>query len=176
MIPTLTVHDVLLVDELAYRLSKPHRGDIAIFVPPVQSQGNAFIKRVIGIPGDKIRISNGIVYRNDKALAEPYENQPPRYDLTIDRYTIFVDGTPLDPRSADIPPKRLWKAPDRIPDGFYLVLGDNRNYSDDSHVWGFAQARGSFAAGPLAGRTERAAFIGRAFLILWPLDRVRVLR
>ena len=55
------------------------------------------------------------------------------------------------------------------------MLGDNRNYSDDSHVWGFAQTSGSFAAGPLAPRRVRARFAGRAFMIIWPLERLRVL-
>jgi signal peptidase I len=176
MIPTLQIHDLLLVDEIAYRFNKPQAGDIAVFAPPVQSNGNAFVKRIIGVPGDTVRISDGTVYRNGVALVEPYENQPPRYDLAIKGYDIYVDGQPLDPRSADIPPKRLWQAPDRIPDGFYFVLGDNRNYSDDSHVWGFAQTEGRFAAGPMAGKSARAAFIGRAFLILLPLGRLRVLK
>src|SRR5215469_11210455 len=81
MIPTLAVRDVLLVDEMAYRFGKPQDGDIAVFMPPIESQGNAFVKRVIGTPGDTIRISDGKVYRNGVALDEPYENQQPRYDL-----------------------------------------------------------------------------------------------
>lgn len=174
MIPTLQIRDVLLVDEVAYRLHPPQAGDVAVFAPPVEAHGDDFVKRVIGVPGDTIRIADGVVYRNGRALDEPYENQPPRYDLKIERYGIYVDGTPLDPHAADIPPKALWRSPDRVPDGFYFMLGDNRNYSDDSHVWGFAQAGGRFAAGPLAGKRS-AGFAGRAFLILWPLHRLRTL-
>jgi signal peptidase I len=176
MIPTLTVHDVLLVDEMAYRFGRPHEGDVAVFMPPVDSEGNEFVKRVIGVPGDTLRIADGVVYRNGTPLSEPYENQPPKYDLEIKRYGIYVDGQPLDPKAADVPPQRMWQSPDRIPNGFYVMLGDNRNYSDDSHVWGFAQAGGTFAAGPLASTGKRASFDGRAFLIAWPFDRMRVLR
>jgi signal peptidase I len=175
MVPTLEVRDVLLVDEMAYRLARPADGDVAIFTPPVDSGGSDYVKRVIGVPGDRVSISNGVVYRNGSALNEPYENEPPNYDLAIRDYDIEVNGRPLDPRAANVPPRPMWQAPNRIPDGFYFVLGDNRNYSDDSHVWGFAQLGGFFAAGPLAGRNVRARFIGRAFLILWPLDRLRVL-
>lgn len=175
MVPTLQVRDVLLVDEIAYRLHSPQAGDVAVFLPPVESHGDEFVKRVIGVPGDTIRVSGGIVYRNGVALHEPYENQPPKYDLEIKHYGIYVDGLPLDPRDADVPPRSQWQAPNRIPSGFFFMLGDNRNYSDDSHVWGFAQASGAFAAGPLAGSKRRAGFAGRAFLILWPFDRLRVL-
>ncbi len=174
MVPTLQVHDLLLVDEIAYRLHAPQFGDVAVFRPPVESAGNDFVKRVIGVPGDTLSIANGTVYRNGIALREPYENQPPRYDLAIRRYAIYVDGRPLDPRVANVPPRSQWQAPNRIPRFFYFVLGDNRNYSDDSHVWGFAQTRGTFAAGPLAGKA-RASFAGRAFLIFWPLRRLQVL-
>jgi len=176
MVPTLQVRDVLLVDEIAYRLGSPAEGDIAVFAPPVDSTGTEFVKRVIGVPGDTIAISNGIVYRNGRALREPYENQAPRYELAIRNYSIYVNGTALDPRAANVPPPALWQAPNRIPRGFYFVLGDNRNYSDDSHVWGFAQTSGIFAAGSLAPREVRAHFAGRAFLILWPLNRLRVLQ
>ena len=175
MVPTLDVRDVVLVDQLTYRFGGPQPQDVAVFTPPVPAEGSAFIKRVIGVPGDTIRISNGIVYRNGAALVEPYANQPAKYDLEIKRYGIYVDGRPLDRSAADVPPQALWQAPDRIPNGFYLMLGDNRNYSVDSHVWGFAQAGGSFAAGPLAKSGARAGFAGKAFLLFWPLDRTRIL-
>jgi signal peptidase I len=153
MIPTLQVGDVFLIDQLSYHLHQPQDGEIAVFAPPVPGQSDEFIKRVIGSPGDTIRISNGIVYRDGKALAEPYENQPPGYDLEVRNYSIYVDGAALDRAQADIPPRGMWQAPDRVPRGFYFMLGDNRNYSDDSHVWGFA---------------KQASFSGRAFMILWP--------
>lgn len=175
MMPTLDVGDVLLVNELEYRLQAPQPQDVAVFLPPVDSQGNEFIKRVIGVPGDTIRISGGIVYRNGVALSEPYENEQPKYDLEIKDYNIYVDGVPLDPAQADIPPKSMWQAPDRIPKGFFFMLGDNRNYSEDSHVWGFAQRTGRFAAGPLAHKNVRASFAGRAFMVFWPLPRLHVL-
>ncbi len=175
MVPTLRVRDLLLVDEIAYRLHRPGNGDVAVFRPPVDSRGSDYVKRVIGVPGDRIVISNGVVYRNGSPLRETYENQPPAYTLAIRDYGIYVNGVPLDPRAANVPPRALWQSADRVPDGFYFVLGDNRNYSDDSHVWGFAQSDGAFAAGPLAARKARAGFVGRAFSVIWPLDRLRVL-
>jgi signal peptidase I len=74
---------------------------------------------------------------------------------------------------ANIPPRDKWTAPDRIPAGCYLMFGDNRNNSEDSHVWGFAQTGGTFYSGPRAG--GRASFTGHAFLLFWPLNRVRIL-
>jgi len=175
MIPTLQIRDILLVNELEYHLRPPQPGDIAVFMPPVDSQGDEFIKRVIGIPGDTISLSSGRLYRNGRLVREPYLNEPTAYDLAIKNYDIYVNGSPLDPASADIPPKSQWQAPDRIPNGYYLMLGDNRNYSDDSHIWGFAQLHGRFAAGPLARTLAQATFAGRAFLVFWPFDRIRIL-
>jgi signal peptidase I len=173
MIPTLQIHDVLLVNEFEYRFVKPAHEDIVVFPPPIPSP-NDFIKRLIGAPGDTLRIHNGIVYRNGAPLDEPYEAQKPNYELEVKDYNIYVDGSPLDPTLANIPPKSDWTAPDRIPDGCYFMMGDNRNDSEDSHIWGFAQAGGTFEAGPLKG--QKASFTGRAFVIFWPLDRLRILR
>ena len=176
MVPTLQVHDVLLVDKFEYRFHQPHEGDVVVFPPPIPTPDD-FIKRVIGTPGDTFKISKGIVYVNGKALKEPYIAQAPSYDLEIRNYGIYVnDGFgwhALDPSQANVPPKAQWSAPDRIPANCYFMMGDNRNDSEDSHIWGFAQVAGSFASGPRAG--ERAGFTGRAFMIFWPLSEAKIL-
>lgn len=172
MLPTLQVHDVLLVNEFEYRLHPPHDGDIDVFLPAVPTP-NDFIKRVIGSPGEKLRIRDGVVVRNDRPLAEPYIEAKPAYDLAIRNYGIYVDGVPLDPATANIPPRSRWTAPDRIPPGCYFMMGDNRNDSEDSHVWGFAQPSGTFATGRSAG--QAAHFTGHAFVVFWPLNRIHLL-
>jgi signal peptidase I len=172
MEPTLQVHDVLLVNEFEYRFTKPHEGDIVVFPPPTITS-NDFIKRTIGLPGDRLRVHNGTVYRNGAAMVEPYIFDKQTYELEIKDYGIFVDGNRLDTEQANIPPRERWSAPDRIPDGCYILFGDHRTNSEDSHVWGFAQVGGTFASGQRKG--EKASFTGHAFLLFWPLDRIRIL-
>jgi signal peptidase I len=176
MVPTLQVHDVLLVDKFEYHFHAPNDGDIVVFPPPIPTPDD-FIKRVMGKPGDNIRIQGGIVYRNGVALSEPYIAETPLYQLRIADYGIEISygagWQKIDSDSANIPPKSMWTAPDRIPPHCYLMLGDNRNDSEDSHVWGFAQDSGTFATGPRAG--DRAGFTGRAFLVFWPFTQARVL-
>jgi signal peptidase I len=176
MEPTLQIHDVLLVNEFEYRLRKPAHGDIVVFVPGMPSP-NDFIKRLIGAPGDTLSIDDGVVTRNGQKLDEPYIKDKPNYRLVIKDYSIWTDTDgsmkPLDPTQANIPPKSAWQAPDRIPNGCYFMMGDNRNNSDDSHIWGFAQTGGTFASGPVKGNA--ASFTGHAFLVFWPLDRIRIL-
>ena len=171
MEPTLQINDVLLVNEFEYRFTHPQHGDIVVFKPPIASPSD-FIKRVVGIPGDSIRVQDGIVYRNGKALVEPYIAQRPTYDLEIKHYGIYVDGVAIDPESANIPPRSQWQHPDRIPNNCYLMFGDNRNDSEDSHIWGFAQVDGHFATGPLRG--QHAQFTGHAFLLFYPFKRIRI--
>ena len=172
MEPTLQIHDVLLVNEFEYRFTRPHEGDIVVFPPPIISS-NDFIKRTVGLPGDQLRVHAGVVYRNGVAMVEPYIADKPNYELEVKNYGVYVDGNPLDPAMANIPPKDKWSAPDRIPDGCYLMFGDNRNNSEDSHIWGFAQASGTFQNGPRKG--EKASFTGHAFLLFYPLNRIRIL-
>jgi signal peptidase I len=176
MVPTLEVHDVLLVDKFEYRFHAPNEGDVVVFPPPIPTPDD-FIKRVIGRPGDTLRISKGVVYIDGKAKSEPYIAAQPSYDMEVRDYGIYVnDGFgwhALDPSEANIPPKSQWSAPNRIPANCYFMMGDNRNDSEDSHIWGFAQDTGTFATGPRAH--ERAGFTGRAFLIFWPFSQAKIL-
>ena len=176
MVPTLEIGDVLLVDKFEYRFHKPNEGDVVVFPPPIPTPDD-FIKRVVGLPGEQFRISGGTVYINGKPLAEPYIAAKPDYDLRVANYGIQVnDGFgwhPLSSDEANIPPKSQWTSPNTIPPNCYLMFGDNRNDSEDSHVWGFAQDAGTFATGPRAG--EHASFTGRAFLIFYPLSQMKIL-
>jgi signal peptidase I len=176
MLPTLQIHDVLLVDKFEYRFRAPKEGDIVVFPPPIPTPDD-FIKRVIGRPGDTLTIKAGTVSINGKPLNEPYVADRPAYELAVRDYGIYVSygagWQRLDPASANVPPKSMWTAPDRIPPHCYIMLGDNRNDSEDSHIWGFAQDGTRFANGPRKG--ESAGFTGRAFLIFWPPSQARVL-
>jgi len=106
MIPTLQNGEYILVNKLAYKIGQPHRGDIIVFrLPGDETQD--LIKRVIGLPGDTVKVSDGVVTINGEKLQEPYIAQSPLY---------FGEWT--------------------IPSGNLFVLGDNRNDSRDSHQWG----------------------------------------
>lgn len=166
---TLLVHDVLIVEKPSFEFSVPHDGDIAVFHPPIVAPDD-FIKRVIGSPGDSLRIHGGKLTRNGVLTNEPYAD-PPQYEFSIHDYGLYVDGVRMTPASANLPPRSDWTAPDRVPENCYIMLGDNRNDSEDSHVWGCAQASGRFASGPRAG--EPAYFVGKAVAIVFPLTRIR---
>jgi signal peptidase I len=163
MLPTLDIHDVLLADEIQYRFENPKDGQIAVFEPPPQLGTTDFIKRVMAAPGDTFRIHNGTVFRNGRLLSEPYipNSQRPDYELQIKDYQIIVDGVPLDSSRAIVPPRSQWQAPDKVPNGYYLMLGDNRNDSDDGHLWGFL---------------PRDHFVGHAFFVFWPITHIKALR
>lgn len=139
MRPTLEIGDRLIVEKISYRMHPPRRGDIVVFDPPeaANGNGNAFIKRVIGLPGERIDIHDGHVFINGKALVEPYIMEEPLY-------------SPPDWDSLGIPGGV-------IPAGKVFVMGDNRNNSQDSHVWG---------ALPIQN------IIGDTVFRFWPLNRI----
>ena len=135
MLPTLEKGDRLVVEKISDRFHPPTTGDIIVFEPPEKLQvlgyakDQAFIKRVIGEPGQIVAIANHQVYLNGEPLKENYIAEAPAYQ---------------------------WGAM-QVPEGEFFVMGDNRNDSNDSHVWGFL---------------PRKNIIGRARFRFWPLNRI----
>ena len=111
MEPRIDSDEYVLINALAYRMGTPQRGDVIAFRHE-RSAPSVYLKRVIGVPGDRIRIVHGVVELNGSALVEPYVRFP-------------------DTRSA---PAVV------VPPDAYYVLGDNRANSDDSRAWGFVPA------------------------------------
>ncbi|NJM97506.1 MAG: signal peptidase I [Phormidesmis sp. RL_2_1] len=115
MLPTLQINDRLIIDKLTYRFRSPERGDIIVFSSTEALQQESFhdawIKRIIGLPGDKVQIKGRQVYINDQPLQENY----------IGKEEALQDE---------------W-GPQVVPPNSYFVLGDNRNDSYDSRYWGF---------------------------------------
>jgi len=135
MSPTLEAGDRVVVEKVSYRLSSPKPGDVVVFEAPpqLQAQGykghEAFIKRIIGRPGDWVEIHSGLVFVDHQPLLEPYIAGPPQY---------------------------RW-GPWQVPEHELFVMGDNRNNSNDSHIWGFL---------------PQENLIGRARFRFWPPDRL----
>ncbi len=107
MQPTLYAGDFVIVNKMAYKIGDAGRGDVIIFHYPPDPNREPYIKRVIGLPGETVRVANGKVFINNTPLDEPYISAPPSYNGE-------------------------W----RVPESGLFVLGDNRNSSSDSHSWG----------------------------------------
>lgn len=128
MEPTLMPGEILLVNKLEYKLGEMERGDIVTFHYPLDPSLD-YVKRIIGLPGDKVIVQNGVATVNGMDLFEPYISAAPEYEGAWD-----------------------------VPADSLFVLGDNRNPSADSHVWGFV---------PLEN------VIGKAFAVYWPVTKLR---
>ena len=115
MTPTLTDQERIFINKFTYRfgLSSIERGDTVVFWYP-QDESKSYIKRVIGLPGDHIRVENGQVYVNGRLLDEEYV--PP-----VNRDNVS------------------WREGEEqiVPNDDYFVLGDHRNSSSDSRTWGY---------------------------------------
>ena len=136
---TLHDGDNLMVDKISYRFKDPERFDIIVFPYLYGTEKQHFIKRIIGLPGEHVRIDEyGIIYINDKALVENYG-------------------------------KEVIKNPGQASHGItlgedeYFVLGDNRNNSKDSRD-------------PTVGVIDRDIIIGRAWLQIWPLNKIHFVK
>ncbi|MCB1198019.1 MAG: signal peptidase I [Bdellovibrionota bacterium] len=155
MIPTLKIGDFIFVSKLSYglkipftnknliRFAGPKRGDVIVFVEPEKEKVD-FIKRVIGLPGDKIEVKSDILFINDKAVErveDPnkdvlYDHPFPTIQSMARLYTeTFPEGNQhtimeFKPRVEDF-------GPYVVPDDQYFMMGDNRDSSSDSRFWGF---------------------------------------
>jgi len=129
MEPTLKEHDRIIVSKLNYRLQDPQRGDIVVFKYPRDPKRN-FVKRLIAVGGETVAIKNSRLYINGQQVSENY----------LPRGLRFADYGPV-----------------QVPRGSYFMMGDNRNNSDDSRVWGFLPEN---------------LIVGKAIVIYWPPDRI----
>jgi signal peptidase I len=168
MEPTLKINDRILVEKMSAPVlgRTVKRGDIMVFYPPAIETGMAdngllgrfvpllpenppaFIKRVVGVPGDHILIKEGVgVFVNGKLVDEPKLPEPPLYNLSkmSDIGGYAMNGKYIQPYAGD-------DSPIVVPPNHWFMLGDNRNNSGDSHVWGFVNQ-------------DRA--VGRACITFW---------
>jgi signal peptidase I len=162
---TLLVGDHLLVDKLAFAPPGPEskyllpytpvkRGDIIVFRYPVDIS-QTFVKRCMGVPGDRIRIINKQVYLNGVKLDEPYVVHKTDY---IDAYRDNFPSSPnstIYPGAIDMLENHRVNDEIVVPPGFYFAMGDNRDSSLDSRYWGFV---------------PRENIIGKPLIIYWSYD------
>jgi signal peptidase I len=145
MYPTLKDQDYLIATKFDYRLHHPHRGDIVTLKPPCSAGPNSpldsqacsedFIKRVVAVPGDRLSIVNGRVSVNGRAASEPYL----RRDQT---WTVNANWPAQNPAQGQV-----------LGADQYFVMGDNRNFSTDSRIFG-----------PISGEAIQT----HAWIRLWP--------
>lgn len=162
---TLLIGDHLLVDKLAYAppgpiskyllpYSDPKRGDIIVFRYPMDIR-QTFVKRVIGVPGDHIRIERKNVFLNGKQLNEPYKYHKTEY------FDSYRDNFPSEPNVRLFEPANemlqhnVQNGEIVVPPGRYFAMGDNRDSSLDSRYWGFV---------------PRENIIGKPLIIYWSYD------
>lgn len=129
MMPRLSNHERIFINKFVYRFEPIQRGDIVVFWYPLDPT-KSYIKRVVALPGENVSIQEGRVYVNGKALKEPYI--PPAY-LDHQNYS----ATLVEPNH-------------------YFVLGDHRESSNDSRVW---------------GAVDRAYIYGKAVFVYWPFSQ-----
>jgi signal peptidase I len=173
MNPTIVQGDRVFVNKLAYDLkvpfttwhlaqwSNPKRGDIVVFFSP--ADGTRLVKRVVGLPGDKIQLVNEQLFINGhKSEYEPLPTDTGR-DVPFDHEGKRVyaeektDGMPIHPVTIlpERPALRTF-GPITVPPGKYFMMGDNRDNSNDSRFW---------------GTVERSRIVGRATMVVMSLDR-----
>jgi signal peptidase I len=162
---TVMVGDHLLVDKLSYApagsfsryllpYTDPKRGDIIVFRYPMDISQN-YVKRVMGVPGDHIRVVDKVVYLNGKPLTEPYAQHIfPNLEPYRDNFPSEPRG-PVYDRAKQMLAEHVENGDLVVPPDSYFAMGDNRDNSLDSRYWGFV---------------PRENIIGKPLLIFWSYD------
>jgi signal peptidase I len=162
---TLLVGDHLLVDKLSYapadgpsKYLLPYRdvarGDIIVFRYPVDIQ-QTFVKRCIGVPGDRIHLVNKRLFLNGHPVEEPYVYHKSAYTDAYRDYFPSAAGAGLPPAAEDMLANHVVDGDVVVPPGYYFAMGDNRDNSLDSRYWGFV---------------PRGNIIGKPLIIYWSYD------
>lgn len=139
MTPNYPDGEFLLTEKVTYYTRDPERGDIVVLSPPPEvSETDEFIKRVVAVSGERVAIRGGRVYINGKLLEEPYIAN----SMVTTAGTFLSDGEEYT-----------------VPEGQYMVFGDNRPNSSDSRYWG-----------PITKKMMK----GRAWIIYWPINKAGV--
>lgn len=161
MIPTLQIGDFILVNKFAYGIrmpvlnkevipvGKPQRGDVMVFFPP-HAPETYYIKRVIGIPGDRISYNNHVLTINGNIVTEKLGAMLPVGEPRLRLVTETIDGKEFTAYKHLIPGSLSRHGTWEIPAGHYFMMGDNRDNSLDSREWGFV---------------SEDAIVGKAFAI-----------
>ena len=150
---TIMTGDRVLGTRFAYWFSAPKRGDIVVFRYPVdeaKGKKTKFIKRIIGLPGETVTISDGVVYIDGEPLEENYINGT---------WVTGNDGYQFN-----------------IPEDHYLMLGDNRNNSSDARYWSEIAVREGVASSEAETESfsyvHRKKILGKAYFRYWPLTKM----
>ncbi|MFC4103636.1 signal peptidase I [Paenibacillus xanthanilyticus] len=148
MEPNFYTGERLIVNKIIYDIRAPKHGEVIVFEVP--DQGRDFIKRVIGVPGDKIKYEGDDLYINGEKVDEPYLAEAIAAAKASGELYNTREGFPNDTVTEDT-----------VPEGTVLAFGDNRSNSQDSRMIGFVQY-------------ER--IVGRADFIFWPLDKLQFVK
>lgn len=143
MMPNYINAEYLLTEKVNYYFNNPKRGDVVVLrPPPAVTENDEFIKRIIALPGETVKVEGGHVYINNKQLIEPYIPS----SSSTNGGSFLTDGESYT-----------------VPANKYFLMGDNREHSSDSRYWGPVPLN-------LSPNGEKEGINGRAWLIYWPLD------